>query len=49
MWRETEVKPRLCTLSTIKDLEVFRDLLLHLLPSGESPMIDQSALQRAPK
>ena len=43
------VKPRLCPLPVIKDLDVFRDLLLRLLPSGEPPMIDQLALQRTPK
>jgi hypothetical protein len=43
------VKPRLCPLPVIKDLNVFRDLLLRLLPSGEPPMIDQPALQRTSK
>jgi hypothetical protein len=43
------VKPRLCPLPVIKDLNVFGDLLLRLLPSGEPPMIDQLALQRTPK
>lgn len=31
-----------------KDLDVFRDLLLRLLPSGERPTIGQLALRRAP-
>jgi len=43
------VKLRLCPLAVIKDLDVFRDLLLRLLPTGEPPTIGQLALQRAPK
>jgi hypothetical protein len=42
------VKLRLCPLPVIKDLDVFRDLLLRL-PTGEPPTIGQLALQRAPK
>ena len=43
------VKLRLCPLPVIKVLDVFRDLLLRLLPTGEPPTIGQLALQRVPQ
>ena len=43
------VKLRLWALPVIKDLEVFRDLLLRLLPTVGPPTMGQLALQRAQK